>query len=316
MRIWGKWLVLVALALSPLGAAELYLRHVGLGDPILYGVNHTYRYAPLPSQIKVRQGGSTVTIDGNGLRVVKDWGSATARRILFIGDSVTWGGTSVTDRDTFAHLTCEHVERDQGGDYVCGNAGVNGYGIANMAQRLRHLGGPPPDCVVAVILPGDALRGLTHASQYYYYTRKPPQPLPAVWEAAGFVTTRAAHLMTKADDREGDEPQSALREVAETALDGLYAELRARSVPAFVVYTPYEYEVRGAPPRFVDGVVRASLARSGFPLIDPTPELAAATTAGEALYLDGVHYTAAGHAVVSRTIARAIGARCAPPPSR
>ncbi len=51
---WSRVRVVFSLALIvsivlPIIAAELYLQHLGLGDPILYYTNNSYRYAPLPN---------------------------------------------------------------------------------------------------------------------------------------------------------------------------------------------------------------------------------------------------------------------------
>src|SRR5882757_10450249 len=86
-------IVIVILPAIPVALAEFYLRSIRLGHPILYYANSSYRYAALPNQKQVRQRGAAVTIDSKGLRGVKDWNSSADDKVLFIGDSVTWGGT-------------------------------------------------------------------------------------------------------------------------------------------------------------------------------------------------------------------------------
>lgn len=320
VRIVG-WSILAGVLLVPVVGAELYLRSIGLGTPILYGVNDSYRYAPVPLQKTVRRGGATVTIDQYGLRTTQDWTMPDAARILFLGDSVTWGGTNVSDTQTFAHRVCVHLNDSPNGEKglrtVCGNAGVNAYGVTNMALRLRHAQIPAPDCVVAVILPGDALRGTSDVTQHYFYTRKPPQPFPALWEATGFVISRLAQFMTKGD-AVLPEPPAVTQRVAEEALDGLYAQLRhtqAAGKSVFLVYTPYEKEVTDGKAGATGQIVRDSMAASGIPVIDVTPALTAAHRAspGTALYTDGVHYTADGHHAVAIAIADGMAGRCPGP---
>src|SRR3954468_4589367 len=89
------WTITAVLLLAPLVGTEIYLRHLGLGDPILFYANDTYRYAPRPNQHQARQRGAEVTIDSKGLRGTKDWTSPADATILFIGDSVTWAGTYI-----------------------------------------------------------------------------------------------------------------------------------------------------------------------------------------------------------------------------
>ena len=116
---------------------EFGLRWLGLGDPVLYRTNTSYRYALLPNQHKQRIRGASVTIDSHGLRTVQDWADPDSLKILFIGDSVTWGGTAVDDTKTFAHRTGVELKQRLGRPVVTGNAAVNGYGTDNMTARLR-----------------------------------------------------------------------------------------------------------------------------------------------------------------------------------
>src|SRR5262245_34552587 len=104
------WIAVAAMLLLPAVLAELFLRMQGLGDPILYEENASFQYAPRPNQTRVRFNGARITIDSKGLRGTKDWKTPSDAKILFVGDSVTWGGTAIDDRDTFANLTCVRLE--------------------------------------------------------------------------------------------------------------------------------------------------------------------------------------------------------------
>ena len=61
-----RWIVLLIILLIPFVLAEAYLRYVGLGNPLLYYSNASYRYALQPNQQEVRFRGATVTIDSFG----------------------------------------------------------------------------------------------------------------------------------------------------------------------------------------------------------------------------------------------------------
>ena len=52
---------------------ELYLRYIGLGDPIVYDSNFVYGYAPKANQKKNRFKNSVVTINDVGLRSLENW---------------------------------------------------------------------------------------------------------------------------------------------------------------------------------------------------------------------------------------------------
>src|SRR5438045_366672 len=86
-----------ALALVATGAAliviEIALRTVfGLGNPILYDSNALYGYRPLPNQTLSRRFGAPIHVNNLGLRCDEDWSGPADERVLFLGDSVTYGG--------------------------------------------------------------------------------------------------------------------------------------------------------------------------------------------------------------------------------
>ena len=163
------FILVIALAvLSPLVAAELVARWIGLGDPIVYSTNAAYRYAPVPNQHVDRRGAS-VTIGAEGLRGLEPWSGPADHHVLFVGDSVTWGGTNTDDDKTFAYLTCAELEARLARNFVCGNAGVNGYGTDNMIARLRY---DPEleraDTVVVTLISVDPIRGTSDLASAHF----------------------------------------------------------------------------------------------------------------------------------------------------
>ena len=80
---------------------EFYLRYIGLGDPIRYDSNYIYGYAPKENQKKERLNGSIVTINELGLRTPFSWNKVNKERIIFIGDSITYGGSYIDDKKNF-----------------------------------------------------------------------------------------------------------------------------------------------------------------------------------------------------------------------
>jgi hypothetical protein len=180
------WIILVVLVCAPVALAELFLRSAGLGYPILFYTNASYRFAPQPNQRQLRQKGAKVTIDSKGLRAVKDWTSPADGKLLFVGDSVTWGGTYIDDEDTFAAGVCERLGRTTGKTFVCGNAGANQYGTDNMAERIRCKDIDDETALIVTLISGDTVRGLRDADGSFFFTAPPPGPLRAVWEAMTF----------------------------------------------------------------------------------------------------------------------------------
>ncbi|HMP88576.1 MAG TPA: hypothetical protein PJ991_00160 [Kiritimatiellia bacterium] len=132
----------ILLILFPFLLLEIVLRIIGIGGSLVYVEHPEYGYAPAPSQSFSTMGHRIEILD-NGFR-----GPPATNRILFVGDSVTYGTAFLRDADTFPALL--------GGS----NAGVNGWGIPNIASYLGHISLENYDVVVWTLPSCDTLRPL------------------------------------------------------------------------------------------------------------------------------------------------------------
>lgn len=133
-------------------AAGLFLRFgLGLGSPLLYMRDEAAGYLPAPNQ-RLFRFFSHVETDGRSMR--SDDAPAGARlRVLFVGDSVTFGTTYVGQDDIFASL----VERSP---TSCGPvrttvAATGGWSVHNELGWLRSRGTEGADVVALVINTAD-----------------------------------------------------------------------------------------------------------------------------------------------------------------
>jgi len=169
-------LVGVALVLLAAGS-ELFLRLAyGLGDPVLYAPHPQYGYRPRPNQLVHRK--AVVRINNLGLRG-RDWDARRANKILFLGDSVTYGGSSISNEELFSELAVAGLE-----GWVAGNAGVNAWGVANIHGLIVGAGFTPAAVYVSTLPERDFGRGLTRISWLPYWCHPPGS---ALREAAHFL---------------------------------------------------------------------------------------------------------------------------------
>ncbi len=93
---------------------------------------------------------------------------APGRRIVFLGDSYTFG-SGVADDETFVALLEERLE-----DTTCYNLGVGGFGIDQMWRTLVHYGLPlEPDLVVLAFIRNDLDRSLSAFRDGHIWLAKP-----------------------------------------------------------------------------------------------------------------------------------------------
>ena len=151
---------------------------------------------------KKRINNSKVTINDIGLRSIYDWKQIKGKKIIFLGDSVTYGGSYIDDTEIFSHLVCEKLV-----EYVCGNAGVNSYGVYNTVMRSRfdkRL--QDADIYIYLFPPDDFIRDYRNSKTAHFYLNSKNFFLPAITEAINFVSIKydLNNLISKKDDTKPD----------------------------------------------------------------------------------------------------------------
>ena len=111
LKKYYYFIILLIIIIFSIFFLELLLRIYGLGDPIIYKTNLSYRYAPSPDQSVIRMNKSKITINEKGLRATQQWDSKNLNKILFFGDSVTYGGSYIDDKDIFSELVCHNLNQ-------------------------------------------------------------------------------------------------------------------------------------------------------------------------------------------------------------
>ena len=163
--ILGNLLALGAGLLVMLALGEIALRVIGLGHPY-YSAPELYRRSDDPRVLfEPRPGfdgfseGVWLTTNSRGLRerelpLAKPSGT---RRVVFVGDSVTFGA-GVEDDEPFPRLLEADVNASTAGPIETVNTGVVGYNTVQELARLEQAGLPyQPDVVVLTFVVNDLL---------------------------------------------------------------------------------------------------------------------------------------------------------------
>lgn len=279
---------------------EIGLRMVGFGHPILHDNRIAYGYRPLPDQTRRRLWGAGVHIDGFGVRGPD---VAPARppgtlRLLFLGDSVTYGGSYVDDEALFSSVAGRRVASALAGRFTAVealNAGVNGWGPQNVQGLLEVMPtGFDSDVWVLTLLEDDLGREKTRLGEVPYFARPPH----FAWEellvlGAYRVLTAYKHPKLPED----------LRHIAQQNLDACREiALRAHAAGVHILFAwhPVEPALTGARENHKHAFLDVAAA-AGVPALDLTAAYRQAG-AGERLYVDGMHLGTAGHAVAGRAL--------------
>jgi len=264
-------------------------------------------------------------------------GPKTKRRVLALGDSMTWGW-GVAQGEEWIHGVGREVARLGGPEVESLNGGVNGYGTANELARLEELGPAlSPDLVLLGFFPNDYEDNVLGATDSYtvrdgylfdlaserwfrehWLTRHSHlwRLAASAWEtyrvryAGGVPSARPGRRLSPEDRERGMElSEEYIRRMAVVA-HSLGARLGVVWLP------PVAYTLAGFRPEDIplQRELQRRVGASGILSLDLLPTLTAEPSR-EGLYISGDgHFTARGHRVAGRAVGDwVVAARLLPP---
>ncbi len=167
---------------------EITGRFIGLGNPILYEIDPIVGYRLKPNQKVRRLKNKYINTDREGFRVSIEKKDLNSKEIIFIGDSVTYGGSYIDNKELFSQLYCQISKEN---DY-CLNGAINSWGTQNMGRLISNFNNYStikPKEFILVILPGDERRNLRSFTDTPYWSNNPKQP-SAINEVLKFIITK------------------------------------------------------------------------------------------------------------------------------
>ncbi|MBF0289932.1 MAG: hypothetical protein HQM14_19120 [SAR324 cluster bacterium] len=141
---------------------------MGLGNPVIYRANPFYGYRPLPNQEVVRFFGAKLKFNNLGIRADQDWDENVENKILFLGDSITYGGSYIANNQLFSHLAGKGLD-----SFFIGNAGVNGWGIKNIYGLIVDSEFLPAKTYITVVPEADFYRERGRLIGLPFWSRQP-----------------------------------------------------------------------------------------------------------------------------------------------
>lgn len=279
-------IILGLFALAGVWLLEQAAKHYGLGKVVVYQSNPIYGYRPMANQKTQRFNQAQIEINNLGLRANQDWDMApSSNRVLFIGDSVTFGGSYISNEELFSEQAVKGLSLE------AGNAGVNGWGVMNVHALVKELEFTPAQTYVTVLPEGDFYRGLNRLGGQPYWTKQPKWALEELFYYGLYkLYLRKTPGLNYAALKEHE--QEILVDIAARHLKDLDDFLSARGFSHHVFITPSLSQAKGEAP--IDKRVQKALAKHEVKAtylldnmrgLDPTP-----------FYHDVIHLTPQGHA--------------------
>ena len=122
-------IILFATIIISILTCELILRKIGLTKFVIYYPSNFYGYYHEPNQNLQSRFNKTIYLDKLGNRNPKE-NNIENSNLFFLGDSVTYGGSIVSNQETFASLIADKKQKK----YL--NISANGWGIPNIINFI------------------------------------------------------------------------------------------------------------------------------------------------------------------------------------
>ena len=157
-----------------------FQKKFGLGKPLIYESSRIYGYTLKPNQ-NIQRLGNNIIINNLGMRSSNDWNGEYKYKIIFLGDSVTYGGSIVSNKDLFSEKVCERLNINNE-NYICGNLCVNGYNLYSLIRNIRYKNFDDQSLIIITIIANNFSRMFHNILSQPFWTQEINNFLPALTE--------------------------------------------------------------------------------------------------------------------------------------
>jgi hypothetical protein len=293
-------------------AAELSLRFVlGLGNPVIIAPDPACAYLFKPNQNAYRFFCHT-RINAYGMRAdpVPPAKDPVKLRIMFIGDSVTYGTSHIDQSKIFSEIVHRDLPSVVHRPVEVLNASVSAWAIDNELAYARSRGIFQSDVVLLVLNSGDLSQPRAEIGDVGEDTtlHHPSSALGELWSR--YFEPRFFHIAPSKDagDAAARNADATIRaNLAE--LETFEALVTGQHARFAVVFIPFRNEIP-EPSAQSEATLRRWTAAQHVPLFDLTPAEAAYSVG--AITLDGFHLNVRGNRLVAQNIENLWAATMAP----
>lgn len=291
---YPKTTMMVILTLSSflgLYLLEKLASSFGLGKPILYQSHPIYGYRPLPNQTVARNKNCIIKTNNLALRAEEDWNEKEIEnKVLFLGDSVTYGGSYINNRDLFSQVAVKPFS-----NLIAGNGGVNAWGVENVHALVKELQFYPAKTIVSTFPECDFSRGLMRIGGQAFWVKAPRYALEELAQYFIYILHNKKYRINAFAEMSIAEKQQVLR-YAVRHLKEMDDFLKSQNRHHLIYISPTLLQTLGE--EEACPYLKALFAEYDLPVIyiqERLPKLS--KTEYKTLYHDNVHLSKEGHAL-------------------
>lgn len=304
-----RWLPLTALFfLIAAGMLEASLRLLlGLGNPILITPDPECGYIVKPDQDKFRFFVHT-SINHFGMRSdqIATRPDPHTLRLMFVGDSITFGTTRVDQSQIFTQIVQRELPRIVQRPVEILNASANAWAPDNEVAYVRSRGIFQSDAVILVLNDGDLTQPRATIDQVGgELVTRPPLALDELWAKLAMPRIRHAfHAPEKSDAGDTIDPNaSTVLQQNLADLTGLNRLVSSHHVRLIVIYIPFRADIPAVSGRCL-APLRSWAAAHQVPLLDMTS--VEASHSPREININGGHLNAYGNLLIARALEQSL----------
>ena len=228
------------------------------------------------------------------MRSNKNWEeNLIKKKIAFFGDSVTYGGSIVSNNDLFTEKICKKLNKDIN-NYICGNLGVNGYSVHSIIKRIKYKKFNNEDLIVITIISNNYPRIFHNPISQPFWTKKINNFYPALTEIFFIYLDK---FRNKAKYNLGNENifENINLKYYNDLTNELEEVLNKNNKPYIILYSPSLNELTQNKDNFFKNILKNKF-KDFYDLSEIN------YTKKDNLYFDNIHLNKQGHEVYSQFI--------------
>tara|TARA_Y100000816_G_C26107794_1_gene589376 strand:- start:2381 stop:3304 length:924 start_codon:yes stop_codon:yes gene_type:complete len=273
--------------------ADLFLqKKFGLGKPLIYENSRLYGYKLKPNQDLTRRG-NKININNLGMRSSRDWINNSENKIIFFGDSVSFGGSVVSNKDLFSEKICNQLNRIQE-NFLCGNLAVNGYNLYSIIRSIKYKNFNNEDLIVITLIGNNFTRMFHNPLSQPFWTSDIHNFFPAITEVLFIYLDKFRLKKYKLNE------EKVLKKLDQIYYNDLLSELDEilikNNKPYLIFYSPTINEVEN---REINQYFRKILSKNFNNFYDLSE---IKYSHKNELYIDEIHLSKKGHEIYSKYI--------------
>jgi lysophospholipase L1-like esterase len=290
------------LLLVLLTGTELTLRFVfGLGNPVLVAPDSACGYILKPNQ-NIKRFFCRTRTNRYGMRSdpVPEEPVPGTLRLLFLGDSVTYGTSRVDQSDLFTQILHRELPSIVHRPVEVLNASASAWAIDNELSYLRSRGTFHSDLVLLVLNSGDPGQPRAQIQDVGEDSvlRHSRTAIGELWSR--LIAPRFLHTGARTDAGDASAVNAAAVIHANlTDLDAMHAFAENHRARLAIIYIPFRREIP-TPASQAQELLHTWAQSNHIPILDMTSAEAAFPT--KEITLDGAHLNKKGNAVVAHTV--------------